>query len=462
MYSSYTKNLQTNPANIDDVSQKKINKFKIVRLAKAGAAGSGYWFSGELTEDWRTRLSGVTISNKVIPVLDNNCISFSISQEFDSFWDKVTGNQAVQLIDKVASAARMFSGKPDQRIHVSKYVKMPVLKAVGPIQISSSLKFNFYFGQAGLYDGLEEVVKPIIAIASTFMPGGNGWGNAPSTEWALSVAVRDIMKTFANEIFSKKGDVDKEKRILSTDPKYSGPNGEYYDPQSPEYATAYMEDWKAKYDQQNPDSTKGADDAWKEAVEKNHVPSYVAKNYTNSQATTHMTQGELYSHQGQAANAAAEAAASNNSSSKNEAANMNSLRDTWNSPDGIKIIEKVAAGLSDLQNKIYEAIDHAGSEVAQAYKGCRIQIGRYVTPSFLVKDVSWDFDFTNIDQNGFPTKGSVTLGGLESIVAGGGGMIGNPPNEIKSLSDGKKEAAVDKAYIDNSSTEKQENPVTET
>ena len=50
MYSSYTKNLQINPANIDDVSQKKINKFKIVRLAKAGAAGSGYWFSGELTE----------------------------------------------------------------------------------------------------------------------------------------------------------------------------------------------------------------------------------------------------------------------------------------------------------------------------------------------------------------------------------------------------------------------------
>ena len=461
MYSSYTKNLQTNPANIDDVSQKKINKFKIVRLAKAGAAGSGYWFSGELTEDWRTRLSGVTISNKVIPVLDNNCISFSISQEFDSFWDKVTGNQAVQLIDKVASAARMFSGKPDQRIHVSKYVKMPVLKAVGPIQISSSLKFNFYFGQAGLYDGLEEVVKPIIAIASTFMPGGNGWGNAPSTEWALSVAVRDIMKTFANEISNKKGDIDKEKRILSTDPKYSGPNGEYYDPQSPEYATAYMEDWKAKYDQQNPDSTKGADDAWKEAVEKNHVPSYVAKNYTNSQQTTHMTQGELYSYQGQAANAAAEAAANNNSSG-NDKANMNFLKDTWNSPDGIKIIEKVAANLSDLQNKIYEAIDHAGGEVAQAYKGCRIQIGRYVTPSFLVKDVSWDFDFTNIDQNGFPTKGSVTLGGLESIVAGGGGMIGNPPNEIKSLSDGKKEAAEDKAYMGNSSTEKQENPVIET
>lgn len=461
MYSSYTKNLQINPANIDDVSQKKINKFKIVRLAKAGAAGAGYWFSGELEEDWRTRLSGVTISNKVIPVLDNNCISFSISQEFDSFWDKVTGNQAVQLIDKVASAARMFSGKPDQRIHVSKYVKMPVLKAVGPIQISSSLKFNFYFGQAGLYDGLEEVVKPIIAIASTFMPGGNGWGNAPSTEWALSVAVRDIMKTFANEISSKKGDIDKEKRILSTDPKFSGPNGEYYDPQSPEYATAYMEDWKAKYDQQNPDSTKSADDAWKEAVEKNHVPSYVAKNYTNSQQTTHMTQGELYVHQGQAANAAAEAAA-NNSSSGNDKANMDLLKDTWNSSDGIKIIEKVAAGLSGLQNKIYEAIDHAGGEVAQAYKGCRIQIGRYVTPSFLVKDVSWDFDFTNIDQNGFPTKGSVTLGGLESIVAGGGGMIGNPPNEIKSLSDGKKEAAEDKAYMDNSSTEKQENPVTET
>lgn len=460
MYSSYTKNLQTNPANIDDVSQKKINKFKIVRLAKAGAAGSGYWSSGELTEDWRTRLSGVTISNKVIPVLDNNCISFSISQEFDSFWDKVTGNQAVQLIDKVASAARMFSGKPDQRIHVSKYVKMPVLKAVGPIQISSSLKFNFYFGQAGLYDGLEEVVKPIIAIASTFMPGGNGWGNAPSTEWALNVAVRDIMKTFANEISSKKGDINIEKRILSTDPKFSGPNGEYYDPQSPEYATAYETDWKAKYDQQNPDSTKSADDAWKEAVEKNHVPSYVAKNYHAGQQQAHENPAEREQRHHQEAQAAA--AAANNSSSGNDKAKMDFLKDTWNSPDGIKIIEKVAAGLSDLQNKIYEAIDHAGGEVAQAYKGCRIQIGRYVTPSFLVKDVSWDFDFTNIDQNGFPTKGSVTLGGLESIVAGGGGMIGNPPNEIKSLSDGKKEAAEDKAYMDNSSTEKQENPVTET
>jgi len=53
-----------------------------------------------------------------------------------------------------------------------------------------------------------------------------------------------------------------------------------------------------------------------------------------------------------------------------------------------------------------------------------VRMGRMVWGPVLVKTVFWDFDFTHTDQYGFPYKGSLTYGGLESIV------IAQPNNSI--------------------------------
>lgn len=51
------------------------------------------------------------------------------------------------------------------------YDDPPVFKGVKPLEMLSPMKFEFHFGQAGLFSGLEEVVKPIYAILSLFALG---------------------------------------------------------------------------------------------------------------------------------------------------------------------------------------------------------------------------------------------------------------------------------------------------
>ena len=53
----------------------------------------------------------------------------------------------------------------------SPYDTPQVFKGVTPLSMNGNLKFEFHFGQAGLFSGLEEVVKPIYAILSLFALG---------------------------------------------------------------------------------------------------------------------------------------------------------------------------------------------------------------------------------------------------------------------------------------------------
>lgn len=51
------------------------------------------------------------------------------------------------------------------------YDKPPIFEGVEPLTMQGNMKFQFHFGQAGLFSGLEEVVKPIYAILSMFALG---------------------------------------------------------------------------------------------------------------------------------------------------------------------------------------------------------------------------------------------------------------------------------------------------
>ena len=47
----------------------------------------------------------------------------------------------------------------------------------------------------------------------------------------------------------------------------------------------------------------------------------------------------------------------------------------------------------------------------------------------IVKDVKFEFDFEEVDENGFPSKGSVELGGLESVKSAYSGLINSPSSQ---------------------------------
>lgn len=303
--------------------QRYINSYNMVDIAFSSSADGGKinWKpSSKDFGNWRKKEKNgyINVNEHVILRPEDMQIKMSSTQEFESFYDKVMGNQAVQLVDKVAQNARMFNafrggGDALDSVYISAYKKVPVLKDISTFTLPSSLKFNFQFGQSGLFSAEEEVVKPILAIAALYMPNridvNSVKGSAPSTEYALSVGVRQIAK----------------------------------------YLT-------------------GSD------IE---------------------------------------------SLSANE-----NVSDAWKGGDGF--VDSAASALTALQNKIHSAVNSAAQTVLNSgtYKCVIYRIGRLQLPPLIVKDVSIDFDFSSVDEYGFPYKGSISLDGLETTVSANSGLLG--------------------------------------
>ena len=387
LVTSYAKN--SLPDDLNGHVQKDINKFKTIDLKISGAGGTMGWFATDSSfGNWRYT-AGINVKNEVLPRLDTTVIGFSCTQEFEPFWDKITGNQIVSLIDKAASAARMFAGETTSAIYVPAYQKMPVLKGIGTLECMSSVKFNFEFGQAGLYNALEEVVKPVIAIAKSFMPRGGGtqtWGNAPSIEYALNETVKsfiaEVRKKFeaaagAGTITSMKDIED----LVNATPNDKEKQEKRQQAGIDELAARGDEDFKGK-------QVKDINAA------KDNIDS------SNAEA----------------------AGKTDEKDKKNEKLANADTEKAW--------LEHAAKGVADaltgLQDFIYTALNNTAQGMLGNYTGVVLRIGRFQTPSMIVKDVKFEFDFEEVDENGFPSKGSVELGGLESVKSAYGGLINSP------------------------------------
>lgn len=367
--------------NLDSHVQKHMNRFKTVDLAISGAGGTMGWYSYDTSfGNWRSTAS-INVDPRVLPRLDTTVIGFSCTQEFEPFWDKVVGNQLVSLIDKAASAARMFSDKATAGVYVPAYQKMPVLKGIGTLECMSSVKFNFEFGQAGIYNALEEVVKPVIAIAKSFMPRGGGtqtWGNAPSIEYALNKTVQSFLSKFLSKVGINKDQmdsIDDVQDILNAKPE----NGKK--------AEARKNDTSLTY--------KYSDEEISQAQED--INSQNAKN-----------------------------AGKNDDKAKEDEEKANYDKDKeWIKSKAAKFAEE----LTNIQDEIYKTLNETAESMLRDYTGVIVRIGRFQTPSMIVKDVKFEFDFEEVDENGFPSKGSVELGGLESVKSAYSGLINAPSSK---------------------------------
>lgn len=199
-------------------SQRFINVFNTVDIAVLSgnlSNGNVVWENlGSKRDNFGNWRDYGNVNKHVLLRPDDMTIKFSASQTFDNFWDAVMGNKLISAVDQVAQNARLLSALDSSHnqvtpsVNIPMYKKVPVLKDVSTLTMPSSLKFNFQFGQAGLFSAEEEVVKPILAIASAFMAkkqsnDNAGWvsGTAPSTEYAISEAVRKIASNlFANNL----------------------------------------------------------------------------------------------------------------------------------------------------------------------------------------------------------------------------------------------------------------------
>lgn len=318
-------------------TQKHINVYNTADFIICGARiNDGISWEPSPSEPWGNwrDVGGIKVNDHVILRPDTTKITFSSAQGFTAFWSKIMDNGLVKFINDAAKNARLadafFNGAaPQSGVFLSKYQELPVLEKVETLKLPSSLKFNFQFGQAGLFSAEEEVVKPILAIAKAYMPMRDPdnqsivFGNAPSNEWAISTTVKKLSEK-KGELIGSGLDVINPINYLTSDKNFTGE---------------------------------------------------LAENLTNLQTTL------------------------------------------WNA-------------LNSAAESIYTGAEKTarnncnGYQTGTApYRCIKFRMGRLVLPCLLVKNVNAEFDFSVVDEYGFPFKGSVTLDGLETPVTADESML---------------------------------------
>lgn len=321
-------------------AQESVNYFRTIDIKIVQDAGAYTSWYANKTKGWGNwRSNSIKVDDRVTLYIDDlSKIGMTYSQNFGYAWDEIAGSGAIGKVADMAkkiqnnaamlAAANGSSMDVDSSTPMGKYQKVPYIKSVEPFKIEpSSLTFNFNFGQAGIFSGEQEVVRPILALARIFLPyqspykkdgtGGDWLNLAAPTQAQVYANIASVMGGFISE--QGKNLTDKLSEMGST--------------------------LKEDFDISHPvDSSKKA-----------------------------LGDGA--------------AAASN-------------------------IATTFIKGL-------YKRIDQGlKTSMEKNSKSIILRIGRYQLPPCFPSSVSWNFDFTQVDEYGFPRGGTITFEGLQSPKCG--------------------------------------------
>jgi len=313
------------PAGDMDHAYPNVNRFKVVELALVNAGLTGPPAPDAVNAEggwgnWRTRWKE-NISNNVLLYPEEKVFNFAYTNNYGKAWEALSGGAMgkVMQLGEMLRVASAMAGNPSDfgGKFVSAYKEAPTWLSTLPLEFANSLKFNFQFGQAGMFSAEYEVVRPIIQLARLFLP-------------VTSAGV-------------------------------AGGSNNYF---------------------QGPVPTP---------------PSYLANFMTTFFSGNTLTD------------------------IKTGFDNLETIKEQ-SGPGGIVAggIGTLANGVTALENALLNAKDTAIrntlAQTGQNRGGLCIRMGRLAFGPFLVKNVSWNFDFTQVDEYGFPYKGSLTYSGLESII----------------------------------------------
>jgi len=297
-----------------------INKFKICEIATTKVGRYPPLITSNAWGNWR----GNFVNPNVYLFAEEKNFQFSYKHKYGNAWEAMNKG-AIGMVRGALEAARSLDALaggnagsiPNAGRFMPQYSKAPVWESVDPIALPSSLKFNFNFGQAGIFSGEHEVVRPIIQLATLFAPVHDG------------------------EFY------------------YRGPV-----PTAPHFYANLFAQLGSKL--------KGA----KENM----------------------------------------AAARNDGDSENDRSALSGA---------VKALTAVEKELLKLMNDTIEStlgIGHDDKEKGFSTALC-LRMGRMTFGPAIVWDVNWSFDFTQVDEFGYPYKGSITFGGLESVVIPDAGQV---------------------------------------
>jgi hypothetical protein len=293
---------------LTDHAYEYINKFKICEIAmgSAGAArpiepSNGDW------GNWRTsNPAGIPVFGNVFLFPDDKTFQFSYTNNFGKAWEAVDPGGISSKVSQLAETARSFQAVLGSNMSttvagklMSRYKEAPSWTGTDPIKIGSNLKFTFQFGQAGVFSGEHEVVRPILALASLWVPI-----KTDESYYRGILPTPPFMQMMALKTFNQEGGIGSLINELLSGGSEGG-----------------------------------------------------------------VVAGAI---------------------------------------QGVTNVEQKLIKIQELA--IAASLDAAGS------RALYIRMGRLVMGPYIVKDVNWDFDFTHTDEYGFPYKGSITFGGLESAL----------------------------------------------
>lgn len=174
-------------------------------------------------DKWRSKNVNkvFNVDSRVLLIPDNSNLSMKFSYETDKGGD--IANKVGSAIDTIKNGAEFFmalQGKGSPKTAITEYDVPQTFKDMSVLTIDGSLKFNFYFGMAGIFSGLEEVIKPIYALASSFAPKtlmGSGGAIEIEAPWLTNAGYLGTMLRSGGKAISDALNPDKAVETTSTD-----------------------------------------------------------------------------------------------------------------------------------------------------------------------------------------------------------------------------------------------------
>jgi hypothetical protein len=332
IHESLMKSKEPTDKGLEDHYYEYINRWKVVEIMFGLADAKGEFKS------WRN--SGVIVNPNVLLYPESLKFDFALDEKYENVMDAIKGKagflakaeegmELVRLAREATVGNNAGTSPNSGGKFVSRFSALPAWTGGSGLIGPSSFKFNFQFGQAGLFSAEEEVVKPILALASRFAPytlkGFPNYLKGPMptvAEYLVKVAV-NLASSVTQNIS------EAAQNALRPPSSPSLPTGEEPPPE--------------------PQPTK------KEA-------------------------------------GAAAVTAFNTA------------------------VDKLTKFQQNLLTQIDASIQSVMNEEGQDMSVFWIQCGQMSIGPFYSKKTKWDFDFTNVDERGYPTAGSITLDGIETYM----------------------------------------------
>lgn len=190
----------------------KIPKWKTVDfyMTSKNTAEKMSWRS--ITDDSGKLLSSVNSNVLLIPEDSSLAVNGSMEVSGDKGDSGAGGKGLTNILDYMQEASSVFT----DTVVVPEY-NMPTFKDIKGFSLPNTMKFNFRYGNAGLYSGFEEVVKPIIALLGFFAPETKTVGSVVSvrTPWPtrskamygkiVSLINKDVVSNVVSSLKSAEG-----------------------------------------------------------------------------------------------------------------------------------------------------------------------------------------------------------------------------------------------------------------